>query len=97
MLGRMAITTATSFGAVGIASSLVTASIIGGPVGFVLGVGAAIAISLLDHFLGEKVMSAIFGNDLTQQHEELELIIFGRAYGLFGLTEHCTDQVKDSS
>jgi hypothetical protein len=72
LLARMSLTTAASFGATAAISALVAS----GPIGIVLGVGAVIAVALVDHFLGPLIFSSFTANSRLEEQEELEKALF---------------------
>ncbi len=89
--GRMTVTTVSSLGA-----SIAAATLVGGPVGFAIGVGACIAISAIDHFLGKKIFECLFPEDeketiIEKHYKELEKEVITEAYKIFDLEKNCSD------
>lgn len=99
LLTRMVSSLSLNFG-----SSWAAVSFFTGPIGICIAVGACIAISLGDYFLGDKIASLFFTRDemeeeqlLKKKCDEIEKEVCEKAYSLLDLTEHCTDkELKDA-
>ncbi len=83
----------------GLGGSIAAAALLTGPLALVVGTGACIAVALGDYFLGDKIASWFFTEDpeevkklIQAKHDKLEKEVMDKAYQLFDLTEHCTDE-----
>ena len=83
----------------GLRSSIAAAELLAGPLALAVGAGACIAVALGDYFLGDQVASLVFTEDpeevkrlIEGKHETFEKEVRKKAYNMFGLTEHCTDE-----
>ena len=70
-----------------------------GPIGWVIGAGACIAVALGDYFLGDKIASFIFKEDPNEVErlrrikiDKIKKEVLTSAYALLDLTEHCTER-----
>ncbi len=70
-----------------------------GPVGWLVGAGACVALALNDYFFGDKVASIFFKEDpeeverlIKAKYNKLEKEVIASAYDLLNLTAHCTNE-----